>query len=179
MVNYQDLLHVVWVPGALSEDERLRIETSSQYVLEAVAAIEEHNPDRLAEEQPELHQELSRLDAKLQLVLDLVAQLRKNSDEADTQPRRNVIFSADRLEFEVSGRKGYPDGEGVLKVFLHPAIPEPFTVPGRVSEVVRRKEKDFAALDPCERQWRFREALSRHVFRHHRRQVAASRAASR
>lgn len=179
MVNYQDLLHIIWIPGALGDDERLRFETSSQYVLEAVAAIEEHNPDRLAEEQPELHQELSRIDAKLQLILELVAQLRKAPDDAESQPRRNVIFSADRVEFEVSGEKTPPHGEGLLKVFLHPAIPEPLVLPGQIEEVSSRDEMSFATLTPCERHWRFREALSRHVFRHHRRQVAAARAGER
>ena len=177
MVRYEDRLNLIWCPGEVPEGERVRLETSGEYVLEAVASIEEHRPSHLAEEQPELHQELARLDSKLQLVLELVAQLRKPPDDANTKPRRNVIFSADQVEFESADDEEAPrDAEGILKVFLHPAIPEPLALPGRISDVSRRDETVFATLKPCEGRWLFREPLSRHVFRHHRRQVAASRA---
>ena len=177
MVRYEDRLYLMWCPGEVPEGERVRLETSGEYVLEAVASIEEHRPSQLAEEQPELHQELARLDSKLQLVLELVAQMRGGDMKAETMSRGFLVFAADRIEFETLGESVEAGQEGVLKVVLHPSIPEPLGVPGRVTDVGEQAGRQMAVLEPVERHWSYREALSRHVFRHHRRQVAAARRA--
>jgi len=177
MVQYEDRLYSIWSPGEVTEGERVRLETSGDYVLEAVASIEEHRPSQLAEEQPELHQELARLDSKLQLLLELVSQMRGGDTKPDTGPRKLLVLAADQIEFETLDDAVEAGQEGVLKVFLHPSIPEPLGVPGRVTDVGGQAGRQMALLEPVEQRWAYREALSRHVFRHHRRQVAAARRA--
>ncbi len=179
MVRYEDRLYLMWCPGEVPEGERVRLETSGEYVLEAVASIEEHRPSQLAEEQPELHQELARLDSKLQLLLELVAQMRGGDTKPDTGPRKFLVLAADRIEFETLGEAVEAGQEGVLKVVLHPSIPEPLGIPGRVTDVGEQAGRQMAVLEPVEQRWAYREALSRHVFRHHRRQVAAARRAGK
>lgn len=175
MVSYEDLLRLCWTPGGMGDYERLSLETSGRYVLEAVAAIEEHRQDRLAEEQPELHQELSRIDAKLQLVLELVAKLRAEHREREMLPRARVVLSADRIRFEVVDQEVSEGEKGVLRIYLHPSVPEPLAVPGRISAIEHGQDGSMVSLAPIRERWAFRDSLSRHVFRHHRRQVAASR----
>ncbi len=177
MVRYSDQLRLEWTFGGVGEHERGRLESSGDSVLRAVAALEEHSQNRLAEEQPELHQELSRIDAKLQLILELVSR-QQHPNGRESLPRLKVRISADRIDFD-RGKHDVNEGdEGIVRIYLHPAVPEPLAVPGRISATGAGEQPEMVSLVPLSGAWSFREELSRHVFRHHRRQIAASRAAS-
>ncbi|MEQ9394063.1 PilZ domain-containing protein [Haliea sp.] len=176
MLNYPDRLPLEWVPGATPEvDEKQRI-TTNLYLLEAVSAIEEHSLDRISEEQPELHQELHRLDAKLHLLLDMVARLLRSHDRL---PRsRAVRVAVELIEIEAGGADMVVGAEGVLHLHLHPAIPAALLLPGRITGTARDEDGEWLQFQPGELSDPELEALSRHVFRHHRRNIAAARQGS-
>mgnify|MGYP006286137745 CR=1 FL=1 len=174
MVTYDDSLPVVWTPGELPEHERLSVATTNEYVLEAVAAIEEHANEPLSEDQPELHQELKRMDAKIHLVLDMLARMMQDR-EGWPRPRR-VRIGLERIEFRAGDDDLAPGQVGSLSLYLHSAIPEPLRLTGTVAEPFDDDDgRTWRALDldPMERE--LRDRLSRHIFRHHRRSVAAAR----
>lgn len=182
MVDYEDLVPVAWrslsKPSSASDSSPALPFFSEQAlaVLHAVGALEDGQAERLKEEQPELHQELARLDAKLQLLIDMVAHLVR---DATTLPEPCVIhLSPDhaRVRLAASAAASMVEGErGELSVFIHPAVAMPLTLPGRVVGLPVEPDQpwleiQFDPLDPA-----LREALGRHVFRRHRRMVAAAR----
>jgi hypothetical protein len=173
VVTYEDVLPLVWQPGLPGAAELQRIVCSGRNVLEAVAAMEEGGPDRSGDDSAELYEELARIDAKLQLLLDMVARLR-NADGPNALPSpRPVILAADRIRFEPGD--AVQTGRGLLSIHLHPSVPEPLTLPGQLSGVSHETARGWFELCPVDERWPFREALSRHVFRHHRRNIAATR----
>ena len=176
MISYEDSLPIAWVSGPTSEHDSLALDTTNEYVLEAVAAVEEHAQDHLSEDYPELHQELKRLDAKVHLVMDMLSRLLQASAAA---PRaRRVRIGADRVEFRTADEGTELKGEGTLELYLHASIPEPLRLPGTIERSFRDEDDRLwyvVAVAPLERG--LRDLLSRHVFRHHRRSVAAARQA--
>lgn len=174
MVHYEDRLPLIWVAKLPDEESgRHHLETTNLYVLDGVAAVEEMSAERFKEEQPELHQELSRLDAKLHLVLDMVARLLHR--EQQLPEARPVRVSAHCLEFPAEDDETEPDQRGTLRLHLHPAIPAPLALPGTIVEVRERDDQRWVRFEPDKLSQTLKDALSRHVFRHHRRMVAAAR----
>jgi hypothetical protein len=103
----------------------------------------------------------------------MVARLR-NADGPNALPSpRPVILAADRIRFEPGD--AVQTGRGLLSIHLHPSVPEPLTLPGQLSGVSHETARGWFELCPVDERWPFREALSRHVFRHHRRNIAATR----
>lgn len=175
MLNYSDYLPLEWTPGDRAvADDKQRVATNL-YVLEAVAAVEDNVPGRLHEEQPELQLELQRLDAKLQLLMDMVARLLRRDESF---PQRHAVRIAVDL-IEVAGDlPGMSIGaEGLLSLHLHPAIPAALQLSGRVVDDTRDDEGHWLHFQAGSLSDPEKEALSRHVFRHHRRGIAAARQA--
>ena len=65
--------------------------------------------------------------------------------------------------------------DGVLYLHLHPAIPVPLLLPGRIVDDIRDDEGRWLHFRPGVLSEAETEALARHVFRHHRRSIAAER----
>jgi hypothetical protein len=174
LITYEDSLPIAWVPGPASEHETLALDTTNEYVLEAVAAIEEHAQDHLSEDQPELHQELKRLDAKVHLVMDMLSRLLQAS--ADAPKARRVRVGVDRVEFRPAADEPKLEGEGTLELYLHSSIPEPLRLPGEIAMSFEDDSgRQWCVLEVAPLQRSLRDLLSRHVFRHHRRSIAAAR----
>ena len=174
MISYTDHLPLEWASGEalgpLADKQQI---ATNLYVLAAVAAVEDNAPGRLQEEQPELQQELQRLDAKLQLLMDMVARLLRREESF---PQRHPVRLAVDL-IEVAGDlPGMSMGaEGTLSLYLHPAIPAPLQLFGRVMDEARDDEGHWLHFRAGLLSDPEKEALSRHVFRHHRRGIAAAR----
>ena len=173
MLDYLDELPLAWSADAPDADAHQR-SISNVYALEAVAAVEEHGAEGFHEEQSELQQELRRLDAKVQLLLDMVARLLQ--DAGRFPERHPVRVTVDYVDIAADAFSAAIGDTGLLALQLHPAIPAPLQLRGQLAETVE---------DAGGRWLRFRpdpplagaehEALARHIFRHHRRSIAASR----
>lgn len=174
MVSYEDRLPLKWEPGDASEarDDSER-DRANVHVLESAAAVEEKPSERLSEEYPEIHQELRRLDAKLHVLMSMVARLLR--DEADDAACRPVRIALKSLEFRAETGEA-PVGEaGTLRLQIHPAVPAQLVMSGRITGETRHEDGRWVSFEPGHLSRSLRNALSRHVFRHHRRQVAAGR----
>lgn len=175
MLNYTDRLPLDWSPGAAASSGETQRAATNLYVLEAVAAIEEQSRDRLADDQAELHQELHRLDAKIQLLLDMVARLLRSHDRL---PREHLLHIAvDAIDVCTEADIAVGD-EGTLHLHLHPAIPAALMLRGRITAESEDSDGRWLRFELTPLAGLEAEAMSRHVFRHHRRSIAAARQAS-
>lgn len=176
MLDYQDKLRLSWAPEAeVSAGRAGELEPTNLAVLQSVAAMEEGVSQRLHEEQPELHHELERMGARLDLLLDMVSRLLQQS-EVEVAPR-SAVMAVERLRFEVAGDEVEPGQAGVMRLYLHSAVRQPLALAGHIVSVSGEgSEGAWAEFQPLPLSGRLRDALSQHVFRHHRRMIAEQRA---
>ena len=135
--------------------------------LASIAAIEERRAEVADEDSPVL-QELARLDAKLNALVDIVNRLLA---APESLPTRN------RLQFNAVGALAptalVPAAEVVMLALHFDACPSlPLELPARVLRRVG-EGRIFLAFEPCGDA--LGEALERLVFRLHRRKVAETR----
>ena len=64
---------------------------------------------------------------------------------------------------------------GVLSLYLHPAIPMPLLLPGHMVDSIEDDAGQWLRFEPAALSEAESDALARHVFRHHRRGIAAAR----
>jgi hypothetical protein len=170
---YDDVIPLMWqsldarvdaVVAASFEDANLNL-------LHACSAMDEpHSLSReKQDESPLLAAELARLDFKLTLLLDLVAQL-ASRDLQRPAPTR-VRFNALGATF-LAARPLEVGTEGVLHLYLRPMLPRPLSFPSRVAgfDPEGRTRVRFHPLsDPVA------DLIEKLAFRRHRRHVAESR----
>lgn len=175
MLDYTDHLRLNWSPEPdISAERTSELEPTNLAVLQSVAAMEEGVSSRLREEQPELHHELERLGARLDLLLDMVGRLLQQPEAIVPRP---AVMAVERLRFPTVAGEVEAGQAGLLRLFLHPAVPQPLALPGHIVSVTSSgPESGWAEFQPLPMSTRLRDALGQHVFRHHRRMIAEQRA---
>ena len=143
-------------------------------LLSALAQIEDlRKKDDAGEEHGDLPLLAQRMDAKLDLILALVGRL---ASHADGLPEHPVRWSSAGLRIDLDRAGDLTAGTGVI-VRLQPAdwLPDHLELPARV---VARRDGDGVTriwLAFADLRADLVEALDRHLFRLHRRQVAEQR----
>ncbi len=171
VISYRDRLPLRWTPlAALPEGlEAERLAESNLRVLGTVAMLAEHAPAKDDPTPAEL--EMQRMHLKLNLLLELVGSfLTLQSSRPQPMPLRlswrGVAWSAGGVEAGAAG---------IVEIHLSAALPQPLRLPARIvaadgDETVA----EFAAMPEfCQ------AALERHVFLHHRREIAETRQPSK
>jgi len=178
-VNFRTELPLQWRPveRAFDQGQLASLNEQNLALLRAVSALEERHS-----ESPESHQlplpEIQRLEAKLDLILTLVGQIRTASDIIP--PSVTVELSAAGLAWW-PGEDGAPElGEpGFVSISLATYAAQPLVMPGKVAA---RADWDggpatlviFEGVNEV-----VADALEKFVFRHHRRAIAGSRVPER
>jgi hypothetical protein len=154
-----------------------RINADNQQVLGADASLaESHRPvDAKDEERPWLA-DLGRLEYKLDVLMGLVGKLL--AQDASTPPSASLRIFAQGLEWLTRDGSPQVGTRGVVTLFINPAFPHALQLPGTVRAHRSGAEGpwaqfEFEGLTPG-----VTELMEKLVFRHHRRQVAESRASS-
>ena len=175
MIDYEDRLVVVWEANeGASEQDMAQLEASNLAVLQGVSAIEEGGSYRLREEQPELYQEIERLNARLDLLIDMVGRL--NAEQREDGATRRVRLAVDHVEFVASRQDAEPGQGGCLTLQLHMSVPEPLRLSGKVvSERTDQAGRRWVRFEPFTMSNRLHDALNQLIFRHHRRTIAEQR----
>jgi hypothetical protein len=175
MIDYEDRLVVVWEQNdTVGERDADRLEAANIGVLQAVAAVEEGTSHRLREEQPELYLEIERLNARLDLLVDMVGRLL--SEQRQDEPVRRVRLAVERVEFVADAAEAAEGQVGILSLRLHASVPEALKLPGRItSEHDDEAGRRWVSFRPLGLGVRLRDALDQLVFRHHRRMIAEQR----
>jgi hypothetical protein len=148
-------------------------ESAALALLEALALLDERAPSDTDEHQA-LRQELNRLEAKLDLILGLMADALHGNEPAPAPVALN--WSRTGVRF-LTGAAPAAGDRGTLRIRPDARVPRWLELPvevlrceggGSTATVWTR----FEALDPA-----LGDALERHLFARHRRRIARRRAA--
>lgn len=170
---YEDVMPLMWQSLDAKVDPVLAAsyEDANLNLLHACTAMDE--PQSLTREKQDeslpLAAELTRLDFKLTLLLDLVAQL-ASRDLQRPAPTR-VRFNALGATFTPASTLAVGT-EGVLHLYLRPTLPRPLSFPARVSgrDPDGRTRVRFHPLSDS-----VADLVEKLAFRRHRRHVAEVR----
>ena len=141
---------------------------SNESFLRAVSAISEFSKET-SDNNPALSQELSRLDLKLNLLLDLVSQLIYS--QLDIPRMSRVTISSSQVDWQ-DNHVPEPGATVFVQVYIQRGTPKPLCFYG---EVVSSQEDyrcgwakvRYLGLSGSAQVW-----LDKLIFRHHRREVA-------
>lgn len=162
------------------------LNASNEALLRVQEGLEE--PARGSEESQEMAQEFQRLDAKLNLMLELMAEWLRG--QGDLPPPVPLRFNARGIAWEAEDPPA-PDTLLRLRLFVCPSLPKPLVLHARVlrhepgdepghdtggdtGATAMRAVAEFLQLSPAAV-----DGLERLVFRRHRREVALLRGQSR
>ncbi len=175
-VACEGMLPLAWREAA-SEPDALRLAglaERNQAVVRTVLALEDLGTES-AEDGGGAGGELARIESKLNLLLDLVAEL---LDGQRTVPAsRPVRLSSTWIEW--GGSNLPPIGARVeVEIYLHPSFPRPLRLGGEIGAGRAFETPSvLLAFDPLPEPGQ--ESLERLVFRRHRRAIAQERARQR
>jgi len=141
----------------------------NERLLRVALLSDEHQLERVDEEIGHPG-ELQRIESKLDLVLELLAELLTDSD-AGMQPRP-VRLAARGLEWVEPGPVPAAGSTVVVNFIPDPGLPRPLSFTARVLEVLAETQGSRVRVRFEAEGDAVRELLERLIFRHHRRQVA-------
>jgi len=166
---YEEVLPVTWAPVADTVDAAVAAGFTERNVrlLQALAAVEDHG---VADKPDESAPDLTRLDFKINLLLDLVGQLL-----VANRPRPAPVairFNAQGAVWQAPAPLPQAGSQGVVEIHLRDFLAEPLRLVGTLTTVTAAGEVQarFAPVGES-----LADLLERLIFRHHRRQVAGFR----
>lgn len=165
----QDALPVLWRATAAPPDPQTLAGLCERnfQVLQALDALEDHALIDLADESSPLAAEFQRLDRKLTLLLELVAQLLTvNRPRPAPVPIRFNALGAEWRAGPAGPRLG---STGILEIFVHECVAQPLRFPGTITGIAPDGEVKvrFAELEDT-----VASLVGKIAFRRHRRQIA-------
>ena len=166
---YEEVLPVSWNPQAGSVDAAVAASFTERNVrlLQALAAIEDHG---VSDKPDESAADLTRLDFKINLLLDLVGQLVvANRPRPAPSPIR---FNAQGAVWHTAMPLPLAGRPGIMEIHLRDFLAEPLRLMGTLTKVTDTGEVT-ARFGPVGEP--LADLLERLIFRHHRRQVAGIR----
>lgn len=172
-VVYETRIPLTWKPlKVLPEPSQLlSLNDHNETVLRTVLSLEEIGSEH-SEEGGGSNQELVRIEAKVNLVLNLVGQLL--ATQSTIPAKVAAVLSATSLEW--SGGKLPADGQPLLlEIYLHPSYPRPLRLVGTTQsgsdpEGMTCRVTFQGLSEPVQ------DVLEKLIFRHHRRAIAQARA---
>jgi hypothetical protein len=174
---FEELLPVVWMPGALAAGVQLaRYNADNHQLLGAESSLDEVRVhEALKDESPALLHELQRLEYKVNILLRLTAELAMRSSGLPAADK--VRLSSRALEW-FAAHPAQAAGTGLLSVYINSALPQPLKIPAvvagqRVVDGVRATQFRFVGLSDA-----VIDMLEKLIFRHHRRLVAGAKLAT-
>lgn len=175
-VYYQSEMPISWrlgtapPPGILSEWMH-----TDAVVLRALAGMDTQAPTRETEFGNEMEKKLDRVEAKLDLALNLLSNLlAQHIPKSEICP---VTLSASMIEW-VSRAAAPAKGGIVISLFIDPRLPQPLLLPANVRESEATTAGVRIAADFTHLSEEVEESLERTVFRNHRRHIQAMHSGS-
>lgn len=168
----QEIRAATFLPGPLDHATLDRMALQGESLLHALAVVDDSAPRSEDSEQP-ADAALQRLEAKLDVLTLLIAGIAATQGVQD--PLLALHWSAHGAELEARGEIA-AGSTGRFRVSASDWLPTPLLLPATViatapeHDNVARIWLQFGPLSPS-----FAEALERHVFRIHRREVAERR----
>ncbi|KLD73077.1 PilZ domain-containing protein [Xanthomonas hyacinthi] len=149
---------------------------AGEALLRGLAQVEDLRSEDGSEERSEQPLQLQRMDAKLDLMLVLLGRLARQHEEA--LPLRPLRWSRRGLRLELGSRSGaVPGAAGLLRLQPSDWLPDHLELPVQVVAEAAAGSGFYLWLRFETQPPGLEEALERHLFRLHRRQIADSRRA--
>jgi hypothetical protein len=171
---YEDTVPLGWREAGkdISTAQILRTHQSNERVLRCLAALEEHRGETADEEHGHVAHDLSRLESKLNLLLDMVARLLVEHVSMPTAVPVKMSGAGIRWHSASAPAAG---SLLYIDIYLTPGYPSPITLYGEVSQVLPldggfQVDVHYRDMSDPMRSW-----IEKMIFRHHRRQIAHSR----
>ena len=140
---------------------------SNEETLRVILSLDEHHVEA-SDENPEFAQEVQRLETKINLILELVSQvLARQLQLPEALP---VRLSAHEIEW-LTATAPVPGSSVLLEIYVCTRYPRPLWLPATVQGVADgRVRAVFGDLGET-----VQDLIEKLIFRHHRRQIAATR----
>lgn len=169
---YQDLLPLAWRPAAaLDRELSASFDERNLRLLQAWDAIEEHTvAEKQKVEDAPYSAEITRLDLKVNLLLDMVGKLLAANHPRP--PPVPVRFNALGAMWRATGKLPEAGEQGVIEIHLRDCLAEPLRLAGRVTNVTPDGHIKVKFLPMGEA---VSDLIEKLAFRRHRRQIAGAR----
>ena len=169
---FQDVLPLTWRPTVNPIDPQLAASYDERNLrlLQAWDAMEEHVPEKQKSEDAPYHAEITRLDLKVNLLLDLVGQLL--AANRLRPPAAPVRFNALGAMWHATGTLPEAGEQGIAEIYLRDCLAEPLRLAGRVTNVTPDGHIKVKFLPMGEA---VSDLIEKLAFRRHRRQIAGAR----
>lgn len=166
----QTTLPLEWAP--LNEGEYLPASTelSNQNILKIAMGLDEGAHEAI-DESAEINHEVQRLEYKVNVILELVAQL--VSRDTELPNAIEIKLSADALEWSCTTTPPVFGQTILVKIYLDSRFPTPLILSGEVVSVVQTKNCHRVVLDLTANDELTHELFEKYIFRCHRRQIAS------
>ena len=170
---YEGLLPFRWQPidSNTSPLDLAKFDANNEEVLRFIDVLDEH-PIESSVEHSNINQELTKIEVKFDLLLNLVTQLL--SVYFPLPPSVHVKLTPSGLQW-ISTEAINPGEYGQIEIYMSSRCPRALVFPARIE----LNEKDGAeyriSAQFSEMSGSIRERLERLIFRHHRRGVALAR----
>ncbi len=172
-VGYADRLPFAWTQGEIPEGLALdRMNEAALRVFDALSAVEEVVREP-TDDPAYLVQEIGRLERKIDLLISLMGTVIGGGEKIPDA--RAVTVHATGIEWHDEDDPPPVGQTGTVLVYPHPATPLALRLPARVVLSTRQEDRFWIGAEFVELEPNVRDALHRHVFRHHRRQVARAK----
>lgn len=171
-ISLYERLPFSWSPAPLGDAAELDlVNHETARALQALAVFEEMPREPAADAGHHGSQELTHLQAKVDVLLSLVSRLL--ADQAGTPARHSMVLRAASIEWSGPAQEGAKPGDTGYAVFYpNPTLPLPLRLPSRIASSVERSGTRwliarFEHLSPA-----VSGGLEKLLFRRHRRQIA-------
>lgn len=176
-VSFRGRMPLRWEPLESEPDEGQLSSLNEQNLalLRAVSALEERHSETPDNPQHVPLPDIQRLEAKLDLLLTLVGQIRSASE---------IVPPSRTLELSAGGLAWWPGGDeqsirvdmiGLVEISLAAYAAQPLKLPVRVVSVTDWEDERVVLATFSGINATTADALEKLVFRHHRRAIAGSR----
>lgn len=164
---YETRLPLEWLPDAPADASRLAdLRQRNLRLLRQLDLLEQQGAE-LGEDHG-VGPELARIEAKVDLLLDLVGDLLAR--QIGVRAAVMVRISPAGLQWLAAGQVPVEGALGEVRLSLRPDLPHPLCLPVRIVAVGAWVEAEFRDLGEA-----LVEMLEKTIFRYHRRQVAQAR----
>lgn len=167
------LFPLVWEPctGELSEPARRAVDEANVTTLRNYLLLDSRTYEA-GDEREEATPELQRLEQRLNLVIDLLAQVLSRDLQLPTPASCEV--SRDAVVWTAASLPAVGD-RIKLSLYLNPHYPRPLVLYGNIESLQARAEGRCARMALSELTEPVAEGLDRLIFRDHRRRVAQTK----
>lgn len=152
------------MPAGLADVEYAALHEGNLMLLNAIAVMEQPRHAE-GEEGSALHQDMFRLEAKVDLLTSLVTRLLTHYEMVP--PLAAVTLTARTFHWHGKVLSAEPGQSGIIELYVHPLVAAPLRLPARIESA------GVASLGEMSQP--VRNGLEKFLFRQHRRQIAVHR----